>query len=260
MNTHVAITGGAGCIGGAIAELSHARGCDVTILDRNESALFWSEQRRPWAVHQICDVANPMAEIDADVVIHAAAYKHVPLMEREPWEAIRNNVIGTQHVLEAARHCRQFVLVSTDKACGRSLMGRTKWMAERLALAQGRHAIRLVNVLGSPGSVLDVWKQQADAGEPLTITHPEAQRYWTTAEHAAECCLGVLDLPAGLYTFNPERSVSVGELRRIYFPQHAERITGMRPGEILVEQLVEQGETIEATSNERIGAVRSGAA
>lgn len=241
----IAITGGAGCIGGAIADAAHTRGDEVTIIDRSEEHVFWSSKRRPWAEHLLTDVAAGCPDLTHDAVFHAAAYKHVGLMERMPYQAYRNNVQGTQNVIEATKN--RMVLISTDKACGTSLMGRTKWMAERLTLAAGHSAIRLVNVLRSPGSVLDVWERQAAAGEPLTVTDPEASRYWMSAEDAARVCLIVAGMDKGLYAFNPGWPVEIARFAEDFFPGHPINIVGLTPGEAKSERLCGDGETLTKT-------------
>jgi FlaA1/EpsC-like NDP-sugar epimerase len=128
-----------------------------------------------------------------DAVIHVAAHKHVPMAESQPVEYIRNNVFGTQVILEAAQDAgaSQFLLVSTDKAARPSgVMGRTKWIAERLVLAASTEAftcaaVRFGNVLGSSGSVLQRFQEQVAAGDPLLITDPQMTRYFMTPTEAA---------------------------------------------------------------------------
>jgi len=203
------------------------------------------------------------------VVFHAAAHKHVPLMEQNPAEAVKNNVLGTYHVaLAAQRHgASHFVLISTDKAVRpSSIMGASKRAAEAVTAALAGHGpcrmvvVRFGNVLGSRGSVVPVFQQQIAAGGPITVTHPEVTRYFMTIPEAAR-----LVLQAGAMGHSGERFVlDMGEpvrivdlartLARIIAPEQEVPIifTGLRAGEKLHEELFDADEVVAPTAHPRI--------
>jgi FlaA1/EpsC-like NDP-sugar epimerase len=199
-----------------------------------------------------------------DQVFHAAAYKHVPIMENNPTEAVRNNVLGTWTVAKAAGQwgAEKFVLISTDKAVRPvNVMGATKRLAELIVLgAQGKFpgtsygAVRFGNVLGSSGSVIPIFQRQLGEGKPLTVTHPEMTRYFMTIPEAVQLVLQAALLPgltgnvAMLEMGEPVRIVDLAKkiLRLSGSPGRIGReivFTGLRPGEKLHEQLVAPGET-----------------
>jgi FlaA1/EpsC-like NDP-sugar epimerase len=201
-------------------------------------------------------------------VFHAAAYKHVPMMEANAREALRNNVIGTWRVAAAAaRHrAEKFILVSTDKAVRPvNVMGATKRASEILVLElQARYpdtlfgAVRFGNVLGSAGSVIPVFKQQLEAGKPLTVTHPEVTRYFMTIPEASQLVLQASLLPelrgriAMLDMGEPVRIVDLARtLVRLAGGGGRGNgsivFTGLRPGEKLSEELVAPGESASPT-------------
>src|SRR5204863_4989710 len=215
-------------------------------------------------------VEQVFASHQPDYVFHAAAYKHVPLMEANVVEAIRNNVIGTLRLAECAIRygTRKFVLISTDKAVNpTSVLGATKRVAERVVLElpylaaadTDFRAVRFVNVLGSDGSVLPLFRQQLAAGGPLTVTHPEVKRYFMTIPEAAELVLQAAALSEARGRI---AMLEMGEQIRIVdlaehliqlaglVPHRDIRIefTGLRPGEKLQEELVAAGETALPTS------------
>ncbi|HEU4455198.1 MAG TPA: polysaccharide biosynthesis protein, partial [Longimicrobium sp.] len=219
------------------------------------------------------------AEHRPDYVLHAAAYKHVPLMEGNVGEAVRNNVFGTLRLAEcAARHgVERFVLISTDKAVNpSSVMGATKRLAEQIvlgwpALRASRtdfRAVRFGNVLGSDGSVIPLFKKQLAAGQPLTVTHPEVTRYFMTIPEAVQLVLRAAALPeaAGricmLEMGKPVRIVELAEnLVRLsgLEPYTDVQIvfTGLRPGEKLHEELMAEAEVTVPTEIQKVRIVRT---
>jgi FlaA1/EpsC-like NDP-sugar epimerase len=286
----VLITGAAGSIGSELSrQVALHRPGRLLLLDQAESELFYLELELR-ALHPDIDVVPLVADIadSAGVervfrahqpkrVFHAAAYKHVPLMESNAREAIRNNVIGTWRVAEAAgRHgADRFVLVSTDKAVRPSnVMGATKRLAELIVLdLQTRFpgtaygAVRFGNVLGSNGSVIPIFERQIREGRPLTVTHPEATRYFMTISEAVQLILqaSLLDEFRGhiamLEMGEPVRiaDLAINLLRLSGVQDVPDRIvyTGLRPGEKLHEELVASDEEARVTQLTKVRVLRS---
>jgi len=208
------------------------------------------------------------------VVFHAAAYKHVPIQELHPWEAVYNNVLGTRNVVEAALEAEteRFVLVSTDKAVRPSnVMGATKRIAEMLVESTNGHntrfmAVRFGNVLGSSGSAVPVFQEQIARGGPVTVTHPDVTRYFMSISEAAQLILQASSMGEGGETFildmgEPVRILDlVEDLIRLHgLEPHKDipiQFIGLRPGEKLIEELITDGEGIVSTAHEKIMVVR----
>jgi FlaA1/EpsC-like NDP-sugar epimerase len=258
----VMVTGAAGSIGRELARQIAA--CDpdqLILLDRNETSLFHLEaelrqvhalQRLVFIVGDVLDrrrLEDVFRATDPQIIFHAAAYKHVPLMEQNPVEAIKNNVIATNRLSDiAASHgVERFIYVSTDKAVRpSSVMGASKKLGERLvqSLEGGATrfmAVRFGNVLGSDGSVIPTFRRQIAAGGPVTVTHPEATRYFMTIPEAVQLVLmaGVMGGGGETFLLKPDEDI------KIVF-------TGLRPGEKLHEELRDGTETALPTSNEKI--------
>ena len=215
-------------------------------------------------------------------VYHAAAYKHVPMMECNVRQAVRNNVLGTWQVAEVAEvagesGAEKFVLISTDKAVRpSSIMGATKRLAELLILAFARryprtdwHVVRFGNVLGSAGSVVPVFRQQIKNGQPLTVTHRDVTRYFMTIPEAVQLVLQSSLVPeacGNIAMLEMGEPVKILELARsmIRLSGRTEgydasiEITGMRPGEKLHEELVAPEERTEPTGIEKVMVLRNG--
>jgi len=289
----VAVTGAAGSIGSELVrQVARMRPAKLVLLDRAESPLYFL-QLEVLAAHPglnvvpaICDVtdesavATCFAEHRPGYVIHAAAYKHVPMLEDNVVEAVRNNVIGTLIVAEAAvrTDAGKFVLISTDKAVNpTSVMGATKRIAERIvlglaALAESRtdfRAVRFGNVLGSAGSVVPLFERQLAAGGPLTVTHRDVERYFMTIPEAAQLVLQAASLPeaagriAMLEMGEPVRIVDLAEkLIRLAGLEPYQQVqivfTGLRPGEKLQEELTSVLEATVPSGLEKIRLVRPG--
>jgi FlaA1/EpsC-like NDP-sugar epimerase len=282
----VLITGAAGSIGSELAR-QVALHCPSTLVlfDQSETGLFeLMEELRD--IHPdvnlqpiVGDIADELGVEDAFArfkpsrVFHAAAYKHVTMMQTCVREAIRNNVEGTRVVAEAAgRHdVQKFVFVSTDKAVlPVSVMGATKRLAEMLLMelqpsypATAFAAVRFGNVLGSNGSVIPIFRRQIEAGRPLTVTHPDATRYFMMIPEAVQLILQASLLPevrgqiAMLDMGEPIRIVDLARnLLRIAGLPHKNGksviFTGLRPGEKLHEELVAPGELTNRTSIEKV--------
>lgn len=205
------------------------------------------------------------------VVFHAAAHKHVPLMEGNVKEAISNNVLGTAAVLAAATHggTECVVVISSDKAVApTSVMGLTKKMAEEVATVFAQKsptrclAVRFGNVLGSRGSVIPLFEEQIRQGGPVTVTHPEMKRYFMTISEAAQLVLQTAAMGSSgeIYVLDMEMPIPIVELAEDMIRMHGlepgqdieVRFSGIRPGEKLEELLVDEGDTLESTAHEKI--------
>jgi FlaA1/EpsC-like NDP-sugar epimerase len=288
----VLVTGGAGSIGSELArQIAGFKPARLIVLDQAESPLYFVHlelaQAQPGltVIPVVADVADPgrmervFARYRPDFVFHAAAYKHVPLMENNVVEAVRNNVLGTLSVAEcAARYgAEKFVLISTDKAVHpSSVMGATKRIAEQVvlgwpALAKSRtdfRAVRFGNVLGSDGSVIPLFKRQLAAGLPLTVTHPEVTRYFMTIPEAVQLVLQAAALPEAacrismLEMGEPVRILDLAEnLIRLSGLEPDKDVpivfTGLRPGEKLHEELMTDREATVPTAVPKIRVVQT---
>lgn len=271
----VLVTGAGGSIGSELCRQIHSYGpAKLVMLDRDESALHQVQlsiegrallDRRELA---LCDIRDSKAVMDIfaehrpEVVFHAAALKHLPLLEMWPVEAVKTNVRGTQNVIDAAAsfNVDRFVNISTDKAVNPiSVLGFSKRLGERLTAAAAEEcegtylSVRFGNVLGSRGSVLKTFESQLAGGGNLTVTHPDVMRYFMTVEEAVELVVQagavgrdgeVLVLDMG----EPVRIAAVAAQMIAAWGRPAEILyTGLRPGEKLVEELFgddEVGETL----------------
>jgi FlaA1/EpsC-like NDP-sugar epimerase len=209
-----------------------------------------------------------------DVVFHAAAYKHVPLQEITPWEAVFNNVLGTRNLVEASIESgvKKFVLVSTDKAVRpTNVMGATKRIAEMLIRAANGNstrflAVRFGNVIGSSGSAIPIFQKQIAQGGPVTVTHPEIERYFMSIPEAAQLILqaGAMGEGGEIFILDMGKPVRILDMARELIrlhglePEKDIRIEfiGLRPGEKLFEELITKGEGIVGTSHEKIVVLR----
>jgi len=281
----VLVTGGAGSIGSELCrQIANFKPECLVILDQAESDLFRIElelrQRYPKLqifarVGDICDhptVNEVMSRYSISVVFHAAAYKHVPMMEANVVQALANNVVGTWNVALAAKRqgVEAFLMISTDKAVRpTNIMGASKRAAELVVRSIGKSAafgayvsVRFGNVLGSNGSVVPLFQQQIAAGGPVTVTHPEMRRYFMTIPEAVQLVLQAFSIGKGseIFVLNMGEAVRIVDLARNmiklagYEPDEDIEIqfTGIRPGEKLFEELVLEGEHILPTYHEKI--------
>jgi len=283
----VAVTGAAGSIGSELCRqvmrLSPAR---LLLIEIDETRLYdlWLELSRidpSVPVMCIADVRDA-ERLDAifaaerpQVVLHAAAYKHVPLMELAPEEAVKTNVLGPLRVIEASeRHgAERFVLISTDKAVApANMMGLTKKLAERVMLAASRRgkllavAVRFGNVLASRGSVVPIFQNQLRHGGPLTVTDADVTRYFMTIPEASRLVLQAqaIGQTGDVFVLEMGDPVRIVDLARKMIalsgvPADIEFV-GLRPGEKLHESLVHAHESLEATGAEKVLRVRGTAA
>jgi len=290
--TVVLVTGAAGSVGSELArQIARARPAKLVLVEQAESPLYFVDLELRQSnsdieiVPVIADITDReameriFAEHQPDHVYHAAAYKHVPLMECNVREAVRNNVWGTLCVAECAVQwgARKFVLISTDKAVRpSSVMGATKRIAERIVLGWRSlrtsgtefRAVRFGNVLGSDGSVVPLFRKQLARGGPLTVTHPDVRRYFMTITEAAQLVLHAAALPdaAGRITMldmgEPVRILDLAEnlIRLSGLEPHRDVqivFTGLRPGEKLHEELMSAIESTIPTSVEKLNIVQT---
>jgi len=276
----VLITGAGGSIGSEIARQVSSFGPEQLLLvGRGENSIYEIGLELPKAKLFICDVcreqilAKIFEEFRPHVVFHAAAHKHVPLMESAAAEAVYTNVFGTLSVLQASRKygVENLILLSTDKAVNpNNIMGATKRLAELLIAQQGQSgyaAVRFGNVLGSRGSVVPTMQKQISRGGPVTVTDPNMTRFFMTIPEAVSLVLQASTLAQGgeIYLLDMGKPVRILDLAQNlirlcgYEPDRdiAIQITGCRPGEKLEEELVGQGESTEATTIAKIQRVVS---
>jgi FlaA1/EpsC-like NDP-sugar epimerase len=291
MGRTILVTGAAGSIGSELCRQLAAQDPERLVLyDRHENGMFTleAELRVRFPDVQLVPVLGDVlledqlrtvfAATRPEIVFHAAAYKHVPLAELNVLEAVRNNVLGTRNVAEAAiaHGVKEFVLVSTDKAVRpTSVMGVTKRVAEMVV--QGLQngccvfvAVRFGNVLGSSGSVVPLFREQISRGGPVTVTDPEVTRYFMTIPEAAQLIVQAAALGTGGEIFilemgEPVRIVDLArQMIRLsgYEPDEDIEVvfTGLRPGEKLHEELVAEEEHVANTLHDRIRVLRSGGA
>ena len=276
----VLVTGAGGSIGSELCRQVFAfQPRRLVMLDHDESNLhrlqleLWGEGLLDDDECVVADIRDReridqvFAEVRPDIVFHAAAHKHLPLLEKHPCEAVKSNVAGTENVLWAAlkHEAERFILISTDKAADpTSVLGATKRLAELLVQceANGRTklaSVRFGNVLGSRGSLLSVLMEQMNRGLPMTVTHPEMTRFFMTIEEAAGLVVEAARLANAGDTFvldmgEPVRIVDVvHSFARLMNRGHVEiRFTGMREGEKLNETLFSEHENPTLTEHPRI--------
>jgi FlaA1/EpsC-like NDP-sugar epimerase len=285
----VLVTGAGGSIGSELCRQIARIGCRRLILvERGETALFdierelVSERGFAPSVPVLADVADRarmrrvFERYSPSVVFHAAAYKHVPLMEANPLESVRNNTLATKAIAEVAVElgAERFVLVSTDKAVNpKTVMGQSKALCEWIVEAYGARsdvptrfvAVRFGNVLGSSGSVIPIFRRQIARGGPVGVTHPEMTRYFMTIPEAVSLVVqaGSIGRSGQVFVLDMGEPVSILELARNMIRLSGKEpdrdvpieFVGVRPGEKLHEELWGDGESVGATPHPKILAV-----
>lgn len=262
----VCIAGAGGFIGSALVKALAPEGLrSLILIDSSEYGLF-RVQRRMEAAHAGVSSIPVLGSIGddglldevftrfrPDIVFHAAAFKHVGLLERNPFAAFANNAVGSWTLARSAlRHgVSKLVLVSTDKAVRpRSVMGVSKRIAELMTLSCANNAVRLGNVIGSTGSVVPLFLEHIRKGEPLCVTDIEASRYFLTADETVAAILAAGAAPCEGKVLMPDfgEPVRIAELAHFLASAHNRgetpiRLTGLRPGEKVTEDLIGPGET-----------------
>jgi len=298
-NETVLITGAGGSIGGELARICARFGpARLLLMDRSENALFEIDRQiarhhphlpRKALLHDVVDAAGTarlLCDLRPAAIFHAAAHKHVPMMEDHPGAAVDNNLFGTKSVADAAdaAGAERFVMVSTDKAVNpSSIMGATKRLAELYVQAINHRSgtafsiVRFGNVLGSSGSVLEIWARQIADGGPVTVTDPRMTRYFMTISEAASLVIQSAALvdpasPCGeVYLLDMGAPVNILRLARRFVRQHGLEarlieeneyeasageipivMTGARPGEKLHESLAFDAESMRPTMHHDI--------
>lgn len=281
----ILVTGAGGSIGAEMCrQVCNFKPRLLLLLEHTENPLFHIERelRRnfPDVPLQalICNITDQprvdqlFKEYKPQVVIHAAAHKHVPLMEINPGESIKNNVVGTKTVADAAHNhgATHFVMISTDKAVNpTSIMGSSKRIAEMYIQDLSRTSktqfitVRFGNVLGSNGSVVPIFKQQIADGGPVTVTHPDMKRYFMTIPEASQLVLQAAAMGNGgeIFLLDMGEPVKIVDLARELITLSGFRpgedielvFTGLRPGEKLFEELSLEGEDMQHTHHPKIG-------
>jgi len=279
----VLVTGGAGSIGSELVRQIAQVSANLIVLDQAESALYDIQQELKvnpnfetfiFVVGDVRDrdfMESIFLHYKPQVIFHAAAYKHVPLMEANPYEAVWTNIFGSYNLaLMADKYSvEKFVMVSTDKAVNpTNVMGATKRAAEIAVTAVNQISktnfivTRFGNVLGSNGSVIPLFEKQIDKGGPITLTHPDITRFFMTIPEACQLVLeaGVMGNGGEIYVFDMGESVKIMELAKrmislkgLSFPKDIDiKITGLRPGEKIYEELLANNENTEKTHHEKI--------
>ena len=280
----VLVSGGGGSIGAELCRQIAALGVErLMVFERSEYNLYAIERElRETHPHlnlhgvigDVCDrvaVEHAFSRFRPAVVFHAAAYKHVPVLQSQAREAVRNNVLGTAEMIAAAeRHgCGAFVLISTDKAVRpSSVMGATKRVAELICESRNRRAgtrfitVRFGNVLGSAGSVVPLFREQIARGGPVTVTHPDARRYFMTIPEACQLILlaGAVGEGGEIFVLDMGEPINITYLAeqmiRLSGREPGEDIhivyTGLRPGERLNEELFHADEASRPTGHDKL--------
>lgn len=274
-NKTILVTGAGGSIGSEICrQVSKFDPQKIILLGHGENSIYSIHQElskthrnRIEFVPVIADVQNKtrilevMNEFKPYAVYHAAAHKHVPLMEYNPYEAIRNNILGTKNTAESAKEVEvsKFVMISTDKAVNPpNVMGATKRIAEMVIQSLNEEnsntsfvAVRFGNVLGSRGSVIPLFKNQIEAGGPVTVTHPEMTRYFMTIPEASRLVLqaGALAQGGEVFVLDMGKPVKIIDLAKNLIRLSGKKeedigieFSGIRPGEKLYEELLNENE------------------
>jgi FlaA1/EpsC-like NDP-sugar epimerase len=283
----IMVTGAAGSIGSEIVrQLIAYFPAKIILVDQAESGLFDLEYELSGLIPSNTELVVKVADVSdyqrmafifkthkPGIVFHAAAYKHVPLMEKNPYEAVKINILGTQVLAELAAEngVDKFVMVSTDKAVNpTNVMGATKRFAEMYTQSMNQLegvrtkfiATRFGNVLGSNGSVIPLFKKQIERGGPVTVTHPEITRYFMTIPEACELVLEAATMGEGgeVFVFDMGESVKIVNLAKKMITLSGLRVdrdieikyTGLRPGEKLYEELLNNDENTLPTHHPKI--------
>jgi FlaA1/EpsC-like NDP-sugar epimerase len=279
----IMVTGAAGSIGSEISrQICNYQYKSLILIDQAESALYDLQQElRHQGHHNFIPIVGDIRDKNRmntlfedyrpDLVFHAAAYKHVPLMEYNSYEAIKVNIAGTKVIADLASLYKvdKFVFISTDKAVNpTNIMGASKRISEMYISCMQQESetkfitTRFGNVLGSNGSVIPLFKKQIESGGPLTVTHEEVTRYFMTIAEASQLVLeaGAMGVGGEIFIFDMGESVKIFDLAKnmirlsgLRYPEDIDiKISGLRPGEKLYEELLANGENTLPTYHKKI--------
>jgi FlaA1/EpsC-like NDP-sugar epimerase len=283
------VTGAGGSIGSVLCrQICQYNPAHLVLLEQAENSLFDIYRRLSSefpslhlvpCIADVCDAARIrriFKQWQPSLVVHTAAHKHVPLMEQNPGEALKNNVFGTKTMADVADACgiEKFVMISTDKAVRpTSVMGASKRIAEIYIQALARRSqtrflvVRFGNVLGSVGSVIPIFREQIARGGPVTVTHPDMERYFMTISEACQLILQAASMGRGgeIFMLDMGQPVKIVDLARDlirlsgYAPEEIDiTYVGVRPGEKLSEQLSLPGESATRTEHPKVFVGRPG--
>ena len=287
----ILVTGAAGSIGsGLCRQILKYNPAELILFERAESPLYETDLELKKAfpgirivpvlgdVQHKDDITAVFSKRKPEIVFHAAAYKHVPMLENYPWKAVSNNIIGTTNMVDAASEfeCDKFVFVSTDKAVNpANVMGASKRVCEIIVQNKNRNnhcktsflTVRFGNVIGSVGSVIPLFKKQIAMGGPVTVTHPEIIRFFMLIPEACQLILqaGAMGNGGEIFVLDMGEPVKIDEMARdlIKFSGMEPDIdikieyVGIRPGEKLYEELLTDGEDVLATNHKKIMVLES---
>lgn len=305
----VLVTGAGGSIGSELTrQIVRFKPDKIILFDSGEENLyniqmtlrneleFFSIETILGQVQDVTLLRKVFSSFSPQVVFHAAAYKHVPMIENNPWQAVENNIVATRYIIEASvlYQVERFVLVSTDKAVRpTNVMGASKRMTEHLLMAYRQSdwksllsqewsveefdnkiknvtrlmAVRFGNVLGSSGSVIPLFMKQIELGGPITVTHPEITRYFMSIEEAAQLILqaGAMGRGGEIFVLKMGKAVKITNLAEELIELSGKTLgvdiqikySGLREGEKLYEELITEGENIVETDHEKIMVLRS---
>ncbi len=293
----VLVTGAGGSIGSELCrQIVRFRPGTLILIDASEQNLYQIEMEllHEYGFNDYVAVLGKVqdralleslfAHYRPTVVFHAAAYKHVPMVERNPWEGVYNNIFASKRLMEVSARfgVERFILISTDKAVRpTNVMGATKRMTEILMQGfceQGKEsgggtrfmAVRFGNVLGSSGSVIPLFRRQIELGGPVTVTHPDMTRYFMSIEEASQLILQATTMGEGgeIFILEMGTPVRIGQMARDLIQLCGKepdteieiKYTGLRPGEKMYEELITEGEGIVSTSHEKIMVLRGNGA
>lgn len=281
-NKTILVTGGGGSIGSELClQISKLGPKKVIIFERSEFNLYKIEQalsNSPVSIEYILGDLCDLSKVDhvfktfsPELVFHAAAYKHVPILERDAREAIRNNVLGTKNIADIASkyNCNRFILISTDKAVNpTNVLGATKRLGELYIEFINKHSntnfitVRFGNVLDSDGSVVPLFREQINTGGPITVTHSEVTRYFMTIREASQLILQASKMGVGgeIYVLDMGEPVKINYLAEqmirlsglVPNKDISIEYSGLRPGEKMYEELFYADEIREKTSHKKI--------
>lgn len=258
------VTGGCGSIGSEIVSYLVSKKQQVKVFDNNELRIFETQQNKKlgseekrlnveYVIGDVRDKDKVESEMKGcDIVIHAAALKHVYLCYENAIESVKTNIIGTQNIIDAAikNNVKKVLFISTDKAVNPiSIMGATKFIGERLVLSANGNTkfsvVRFGNVIGTSGSVLKIWEKQLSEGESLTVTHKDMTRFMMSKEDAIRLIFQALKQMKGgeIFIFKMEE-YNIYQMANDY--NLPIKITGIRPGEKIHEELMTAEERIKA--------------